>query len=67
MSPNMITAAEMTALCEIAKGEGAINMHGERARVRLKNKGLVWRDEYEPWEWHLTDEGLRALPIMAGT
>lgn len=56
-----MTKPQHRELAKIAKGEPALNMHDENARVRLANKGLAWRDEFHPWTWHLTDAGKAAL------
>jgi hypothetical protein len=56
-----MTRAELCALHEIAVGQGPLDIRGEGARVSLRAKGFAWRDEYYPWEWHLTSFGQAAL------
>jgi hypothetical protein len=51
------TLSEISELNEIQAGLPPYDMTSEKQRVRLKHKGLVYRETEYPWTWHLTDKG----------
>lgn len=48
---------EIRQLRQIANGLPPGTMAEERARLRLKRKGLATREQSSPWQWHLTVAG----------
>ncbi len=57
----IITESELQDLAEIRDGILPGHMFAEKRRIQLTNKGLIYRDDWAPWRWHLTKAGLEAL------